>query len=120
MPRTGAPPMIGETPTTVWARTASAIPGTARMAPTLTTGLDGGSSTQSAAAIGVDTSAAAVAAHYGAGLIDGWLVDDQDKAVADDPALTGIVVRALPLLMHDLPATTAIARAALDLALELR
>jgi len=72
------------------------------------------------AAIGVDTSAAAVGAHYGAGLIDGWLVDDQDKAVADDPALAGIEVRALPLLMRDLPATTAIARAALDLALELR
>jgi hypothetical protein len=29
-------------------------------------------------------------------------------------------VRALPLYMRDLPATTAIARAALDLALELR
>ena len=32
------------------------------------------------AAIGVETTAAAVAAHYGAGLIDGWLVDEQDKA----------------------------------------
>jgi LPPG:FO 2-phospho-L-lactate transferase len=64
------------------------------------------------AAIGVDTSAAAVATHYGPELIDGWLVDD--------PALAGIEVRALPLLMRDLPATTAIARAALDLALELR
>jgi len=76
------------------------------------------------AAIGVDTSAAAVAAHYGPGLIDGWLVDDQDKAtvdiLGDDPALAGIEVRALPLYMRDLPATTAIARAALDLALELR
>jgi LPPG:FO 2-phospho-L-lactate transferase len=72
------------------------------------------------AAIGVDTSAAAVGAHYGPALIDGWLVDDQDKAAADDPALAGIVVRALPLLMCDLPATTAIARAALDLALGLR
>jgi LPPG:FO 2-phospho-L-lactate transferase len=72
------------------------------------------------AAIGVDTSAAAVAAHYGPELIDGWLVDDQDKATVDDPALAGIEVRALPLLMRDLPATTAIARAALDLALELR
>ncbi|MGH3628560.1 MAG: 2-phospho-L-lactate transferase [Sciscionella sp.] len=71
------------------------------------------------AAIGVDTSAAAVGAHYGPELIDGWLVDDQDKAAADDPALAGIEVRALPLLMRDLPATTAIARAALDLALEL-
>ena len=72
------------------------------------------------AAIGVDTSAAAVATHYGPELIDGWLVDDQDKPAADDPALAGIEVRALPLLMRDLPATTAIARAALDLALELR
>jgi LPPG:FO 2-phospho-L-lactate transferase len=72
------------------------------------------------AAIGVETSAAAVAAHYGAGLIDGWLVDDQDKAAADDPALAGIEVRALPLLMRDLPATAAIARAALELAQELR
>jgi LPPG:FO 2-phospho-L-lactate transferase len=72
------------------------------------------------AAIGVDTSAAAVAAHYGPELVDGWLVDDQDKPAADDPALAGIEVRALPLLMRDLPATTAIARAALDLALELR
>jgi LPPG:FO 2-phospho-L-lactate transferase len=71
-------------------------------------------------AIGVDTSAAAVAAHYGPELINGWLVDDQDKAAADDPALAGIEVRALPLLMRNLPATTAIARAALDLALELR
>jgi LPPG:FO 2-phospho-L-lactate transferase len=71
------------------------------------------------AAIGVDTTAAAVAAHYGPGLIDGWLVDDQDKAAGDDPALAGIEVRALPLFMRDLPATAAIARAALDLALDL-
>ena len=33
-----------------------------------------------------------------------------DEAAADDPALAGIAVRALPLLMSDLPATTAIAR----------
>ncbi len=71
------------------------------------------------AAIGVETSAAAVGAHYGPELIDGWLVDDQDKAAADQSALAGIAVRALPLLMHDLTATTAIARAALDLAQEL-
>jgi LPPG:FO 2-phospho-L-lactate transferase len=71
------------------------------------------------AAIGVETSAAAVGAHYGPELIDGWLVDDQDKAAADDPSLASIAVRALPLLMSDLTATTAIARAALDLAEEL-
>jgi LPPG:FO 2-phospho-L-lactate transferase len=71
------------------------------------------------AAIGVETSAAAVGAHYGPGLISGWLVDDQDKEAAEEPALAGIEVRALPLFMHDLPATAAIARAAVDLALDL-
>ena len=71
-------------------------------------------------AIGVETSAVAVAAHYGAGLLDGWLVDEQDKAAVDDPALAGITVRAIPLYMSDLAATATIARAALDLAQELR
>lgn len=71
------------------------------------------------ATIGVETSAAAVAAHYGASLIDGWLVDEQDKTAADDPALAGISVRALPLYMRDLPSTATIAQAAIDLALEL-
>ena len=71
------------------------------------------------AAIGVPTTAQAVAAHYGPGLITGWLVDDQDKAAVDAPELAGITVRAMPLYMTDLVATTAIARAALDLAAEL-
>jgi LPPG:FO 2-phospho-L-lactate transferase len=70
-------------------------------------------------AIGVETTAAAVAAHYGAGLLDGWLVDDRDKAAADDPGLAGIAVRALPLLMTDLTASAEIARAALVLAMDL-
>ena len=69
--------------------------------------------------IGVETSAAAVAAHYGPSLLNGWLVDPQDKAAADDPALAGIAVRALPLYMRDLASTTAIAQAAVDLAREL-
>ncbi len=71
------------------------------------------------AAIGVPASAAAVAAHYGPGLLRGWLVDEQDKAAADSPELAGIAVRALPLYMTGQRATAAIARAALDLALEL-
>ena len=71
------------------------------------------------ATIGVETSAAAVAAHYGADLIGGWLVDEQDKAAADDPALSGIAVRALPLYMRDLQSAAAIAQAAIDLAVEL-
>ena len=72
------------------------------------------------AALGVEASAAGVAAHYGPGLLDGWLVDEQDKAAADAPELAGITVRAVPLYMSSPAATAAIARAALDLALELR
>jgi LPPG:FO 2-phospho-L-lactate transferase len=69
-------------------------------------------------AIGVETSAGAVAAHYGADLLDGWLVDTADAALEGD--LGGIAVRSRPLLMTDVEATAAIARAALDLAAELR
>jgi len=71
------------------------------------------------AAIGVPATAEAVAAHYGPGLLDGWLVDEQDKAAADAPELAGIAVRARPLYMTGLAATAAIALAALDLAAEL-
>ncbi|WP_327585421.1 2-phospho-L-lactate transferase [Nonomuraea sp. NBC_00507] len=66
-------------------------------------------------AIGVDTSAQAVLELYGSDLIDGWLVAEEDEGVA----LDGVRVIARPLLMHDAEAASAIARAALDLALEL-
>jgi LPPG:FO 2-phospho-L-lactate transferase len=69
-------------------------------------------------AIGVETSARAVARHYGPDLLDGWLVDTADADTAGD--LDGIAVRARPLLMTDLEATADIARAAMDLAGELR
>jgi LPPG:FO 2-phospho-L-lactate transferase len=65
--------------------------------------------------IGVETSAAAVAAHYGSDLLDGWLVDTRDSGVTVD----GIEVRARPLYMRDIPSTAAIAQAAIDLAREL-
>jgi LPPG:FO 2-phospho-L-lactate transferase len=71
-------------------------------------------------AIGVQTSATAVAAHYGAGLLDGWLVDDQDKDAVDAPELAGITVRSRPLYMTNIGAAAEIARAAVDLAVELR
>jgi LPPG:FO 2-phospho-L-lactate transferase len=71
------------------------------------------------AAIGVPATAQAVAAHYGPDLLDGWLVDERDKTAVDAPELAGIAVRARPLFMTDLAATSAIARAALDLAREL-
>ena len=64
-------------------------------------------------AIGVQTSAEAVGRHYGSDLLDGWLVDSQDDGVT----VPGVQVRALPLLMTDLEATAAMARAALELAL---
>ncbi len=72
------------------------------------------------AAIGVQTSAIAVAAHYGAGLLDGWLVDDQDKDAVDAPELAGIAVRNRPLYMTNVAAAAEIARAAVELALEVR
>jgi LPPG:FO 2-phospho-L-lactate transferase len=71
-------------------------------------------------AIGVETSASAVAAHYGAALLDGWLVDDQDKDAVDVPELAGIAVRNRPLYMTNVAAAAEIARAAVELAEEVR
>jgi LPPG:FO 2-phospho-L-lactate transferase len=71
------------------------------------------------AAIGVRTSAAAVAAHYGRDLLDGWLVDTADADVASAAEIAGITVRSLPLYMTDATATAAIARTAINLAQEL-
>lgn len=68
------------------------------------------------AALGVEVSAAGVAGLYGAretgGVLDGWLVDTVDAGTE----LPGATVRAVPLLMTDLEATAAMARAALELA----
>lgn len=87
-------------------------------------------------AIGVETSARAVAEHYGPRLLNGWLVDTADAGLdgarlgaataggeagaAEQPGGRGIVVRSRPLLMTDSEATAEIARAALTLAAELQ
>lgn len=72
-------------------------------------------------AIGVETSAAAVAHHYGAringGLIDYWLIDNSDSAAIPEIETSGIRCIAVPLLMTDIDATGAMARAAIDFAL---
>ncbi|HET7015485.1 MAG TPA: 2-phospho-L-lactate transferase [Streptosporangiaceae bacterium] len=71
------------------------------------------------AAIGVQTSAVGVGAHYGAELLDGWLVDTADADAAQAPELAGIRVLPVPLYMTDIAATAAMATAAIDLAKEL-
>lgn len=71
------------------------------------------------AAIGVETSADAVAQHYGE-LLDGWLVDESDKADADRLTEAGLPARAVPLWMTDVEATARIADAALTLAADVR
>lgn len=72
------------------------------------------------AAVGVESTAAAVAEHYGAGLLDGWLVDSVDAGAVERIEAEGIRCRAVPLMMADLDATTRMAREALDLAEEVR
>jgi LPPG:FO 2-phospho-L-lactate transferase len=70
-------------------------------------------------AIGVATSAAAVARHYGrrtsGGVLDAWLVDTVDAADAADLAADGWCVGVAPTLMTDVPTTAGIAASALAL-----
>ena len=73
-------------------------------------------------AIGVETSAAGVALHYGSrtsgsGLLDYWLVDTSDSESVEEINTAGIAASAIPLIMSDIEITGAIARAALSLAL---
>lgn len=69
------------------------------------------------AAIGVDTDAAAVAAHYGArrdrGLLDAWLLADEDAALAPEVERLGIRPFVAPLWMTDAVASAAIVDTAL-------
>ncbi|MFD8599912.1 2-phospho-L-lactate transferase [Kitasatospora sp. NPDC059646] len=74
------------------------------------------------AAVGVETSAAAVAEHYGSrasgGLLDGWLVDSSDADAVARVEAAGITCRAVPLMMSSVEATAEMARTALALAAE--
>jgi LPPG:FO 2-phospho-L-lactate transferase len=73
-------------------------------------------------AIGVETSAAAVAKHYGSrasgGVLDAWLIDESDAAAIDEIEVAGIRSRAVPLWMRDVPTSARLAADALALALE--
>jgi LPPG:FO 2-phospho-L-lactate transferase len=72
------------------------------------------------AAIGVETSAEAVARHYGSrregGVLDAWLVDESDASSVGRVEAAGIRCVAVPLLMRDLRATAAMAADVFDLA----
>ncbi|MET8681246.1 2-phospho-L-lactate transferase [Streptomyces sp. NPDC004647] len=72
------------------------------------------------AAVGVESTAAAVAQHYGSGLLDGWLVDTVDASAVDEVEAAGVRCRAVPLLMTDDEAAARMAREALTLAEEVR
>ncbi|GAA3231942.1 hypothetical protein GCM10020256_46960 [Streptomyces thermocoprophilus] len=72
------------------------------------------------AAVGVEATAAAVAEHYGSGLLDGWLVDTVDAAAVERVEAAGIRCRAVPLMMTDVEASAQMAREALALAEEVR
>ncbi|GAA3199430.1 2-phospho-L-lactate transferase [Microbacterium terregens] len=68
-------------------------------------------------AIGVETSASAVAAHYGArsadGLLDAWLIGEEDAASAAGVSALGIRTAVVPLWMNDVSSSAALAEAAL-------
>lgn len=71
-------------------------------------------------AIGVETSAAAVAAHYGArsagGVLDAWLIAEEDAAQAPEVKRLGIRPVVAPLWMRDAATSKALADAALAVA----
>jgi LPPG:FO 2-phospho-L-lactate transferase len=71
-------------------------------------------------AIGVETSAEAVAAHYGSrasgGLLDAWLIDAVDDAAASSIEARGIHPSVVPLWMTDVPATVQLVADAMDAA----
>jgi LPPG:FO 2-phospho-L-lactate transferase len=72
------------------------------------------------AAVGVESTATAVAEHYGSGLLDGWLVDTVDASAVEQVEAAGIRCRAVPLMMSDLDTAAQMAREALTLAEEVR
>jgi LPPG:FO 2-phospho-L-lactate transferase len=68
-------------------------------------------------AIGVATAADAVALHYGSrssgGLLDAWLLSEEDAALAPAVEAAGIRASVVPLWMRDMPTSAAIAAASL-------
>lgn len=76
------------------------------------------------AAVGVATSADAVAAHYGSrlngGILDGWLIDEADAGLAGRIESVGIHAAVAPLWMRDGATSAALAADALGAARSIR
>lgn len=81
-----------------------------------------GMAAQMLTAIGVETTAAAVAEHYGTrsadGILDGWLMDVADVADVARVESAGISCRAVPLMMTDVDATADMVREVFAMAAE--
>jgi LPPG:FO 2-phospho-L-lactate transferase len=90
------------------------------ISPIIGTGPVRGMADKVLAAIGVESTAGAVARHYGSraadGVLDGWLIDTSDAAQLESIATAGIHAQAVPLWMTDEDTTAALATAALTLA----
>src|SRR5689334_771937 len=90
------------------------------LSPIIGTGPVRGMADKVLAAVGVASTASAVARFYGSrtsgGVLDGWLIDTSDAIQADSIAGAGIHVQAVPLWMTDETTTAAMADAALNLA----
>jgi LPPG:FO 2-phospho-L-lactate transferase len=90
------------------------------LSPIIGTGPVRGMADKVLAAVGVASTASAVARFYGSrttgGVLDGWLIDTSDSIQADSIAGAGIHVQAVPLWMTDETTTAAMADAALNLA----
>jgi LPPG:FO 2-phospho-L-lactate transferase len=94
------------------------------VSPIIGTGPVRGMADKVLAAIGVESTAGAVARYYGSraagGVLDGWLIDTSDSAQLESIAAAGIHAQAVPLWMTDEATTAAMATAALNLAEALR
>ncbi len=90
------------------------------VSPIIGTGPVRGMADKVLAAIGVESTAGAVARYYGSraagGVLDGWLIDTSDSAQLESIAAAGIHAQAVPLWMTDEATTAAMATAALNLA----
>ncbi|KAA1380879.1 2-phospho-L-lactate transferase [Aeromicrobium fastidiosum] len=93
------------------------------VSPIIGTGAVRGMADQLLTGLGIDLSAAGVAAHHGhresGGVLDGWLIDSSDDVQLATIDALGVTCRAVPLWMTDEPATDQLVRDTMALALHI-